>query len=183
MPQKRRQLSHDTLLVSHLSLETWFQRAREALEKGEIKTKKEAAALVPMNPTTFNHHFKGRKLAEQRWTEMQALSPQEEDLLLRQCSLLSNCGFPPCVWKVHEIAVEIGHERDPNFSLSDHWMDKSGFYKRHPEARRGYCHPIDALRAERGNNLEILLGFFKQVTPPLQYPTSVPRSKLRIWKK
>ena len=150
-------------ILPNLSLETRFQRAREALEHVEVKNKKEAAALVPMNPTTFNHHFSGRKLAEQTWTEMQALSPLEEDLLLSRCALLSRCGFPPCIWKVHDIAVEVGCERDPHFTLSERWMDKSGFYKRHPEARRGYCHPIDAVRAERGSDLGILLGFFKQV--------------------
>lgn len=159
--------------TQNFSLETRFQRARKALENGEVKNKKEAAALVPMNPTTFNHHFKGRKLAEQRWAEMQALSPLEEDLLLRRCSLLSRCGFPPCIWKVHEIAVEIGRECDPNFTLSERWMDKSGFYKRHPEAQRGYCHPIDAVRAERGSNLGILLGFFKQVRSQLACIASI----------
>ena len=134
---QNRKSSPDHHLSPNLSLETRFQIAREALEKGEVKNKKEAAALVPMNPSTFNHRFKGRKLAEQTWAEMRALSLQEEELLLHRCSILSKCGFPPCIWKVHEIAVEIRLERNPNFTLSDRWMDKSGFIngiRRHGEA-------------------------------------------------
>jgi len=79
MPENRRQPSQD--ISSQLSLETRFHRARKPLAKGE-EEEKESAALVPVNPTTFNHHFKGRKLDEQPCAEMQALSPEEEQLLL-----------------------------------------------------------------------------------------------------
>jgi hypothetical protein len=105
-------------------------KCQRTFTRVDVTTNKDATSSVLMKPSTSNHYYCSWQLVLEYHQEMQALSPTEENLIVKRCSILSQCGFLPCFWKLHDIAVKMGQERAPIFSLSERWMNKMAFIAR-----------------------------------------------------
>lgn len=131
-------------------------------------TKEKAAGLVDFKPTTFMHRIKGRVSKEEADHRKQLMTVEEERMLVDRCYLLGKMGFPPPVWRVRELALDILKKREPDATLGKKWVS-TGFYHRHPEVRSVYSHRIEWIRTARGNNREILNRFFNEVCTYLNF--------------
>jgi predicted transcriptional regulator len=81
------------------------QVALHMVERGT--TKSEAAEMVEIAPTTFMHCVRGRPTAVEASHRRQTMTIEEEKMLVDRCYLLGKIGFPPPVWRVRELALEI----------------------------------------------------------------------------
>ncbi|KAH8148460.1 uncharacterized protein LAJ45_07563 [Morchella importuna] len=125
-------------------------------------TKREATEMVEIAPTTFMHRIRGRPSAVKAAHRQQTMKIEEENMLVDRCYFLDKIGFPPAVWRVRELALEILQRRDPRATLGKKWVSE-GLYHRHPEMRSVYSRHIEWLRTVRGNDSEIMTKFFDEL--------------------
>jgi hypothetical protein len=54
------------LFPQDLSLEARFQMAKEIFDRRIVKSQAAAAAMIPINRSTFNYHYYGRNFKENK---------------------------------------------------------------------------------------------------------------------
>jgi len=161
----------------------------EILEKGIVKSQKEAAEAVDIPYSTLNHrkvsrlwdqtHIRksakkkynkqhGRQLHEDANKKKRRMTTAEENALIDQAFQLKHWGFPPRVYIFIDIGTHIYRQRVPDGTLSRKWLQ--GFYERHPTVKSRYSQPIHYVRSVQGNNLEAISEFFQTVSSYLYFP-------------
>ena len=70
-----------------------FQEAQAMYNKGQVKTKTDAAVIAEMADTTFRQRMAGRRSAEDYGKTKRLLTAEEESILLWRCDILQRAGW------------------------------------------------------------------------------------------
>lgn len=142
------------------ALKSWKANKKQSIGK--------LAKAYDVCRTTLNNRIKGRKSRREGRQNLQALSPAEENELIRWISKLTITGFSPPQKLVRQMAETIRNRRTRGINdasirliqyppLGRHWV--RNFIRRHPRLQTVVGQTIDASRIE-GTRSEALRNWF-----------------------
>jgi Tc5 transposase DNA-binding domain/helix-turn-helix, Psq domain len=140
------------LLPSHYTKEDRLNLAVEAMRESgyladgrTVLSTRSAALLYGVPPSTLNTRFTGKATSrEKAHVQQQALSPDQEEVLIRFIRETSWRGIPSTKQSIRNSASQIcgGY-------IGQNWVDR--FLDRHPDVKRKVTQPLEACRAKALN--------------------------------
>ena len=150
-----------------LSKENQIQMAISAYEKGQFKSKSQAAKVFAVPESTLRDRLHGTKPRTETRANSHRMTTSEEEALIRQILEADKRGFPIRPEFLRTMAQLLLQERvkDHTVTLGVNWAYK--FVKRHPELRSRFNRRITHQRAKQ-EDPNVIMPWFQTVQAAIQ---------------
>lgn len=134
-----------------------LQDAQDAYSRNEYPSIRAAATAYGVDRMTLGRRLKGGNTRQQARASQQALSPVQEDLLIKWIIDLDIAGAPPSFAQVREFAGLVSNASGGPSTIGKNWTTR--FLQRHPDIKSKVGRKIEYLRAQNTTS-ESLQTFF-----------------------